>query len=69
VTREAAEASGGGLAFGDFGEFAAVLDLLLSDAELRRTLGERGRAYVLETCRWEDVARRTIEAILIGATL
>jgi glycosyltransferase involved in cell wall biosynthesis len=63
VTREAAEASGGGLAFGEFGEFAAALDLLLADAELRKELGERGRAYVLETCRWEDVARRTIEAI------
>ncbi len=64
VTRQAAEASGGGLAFHDFGEFAAALDLLLGDAELRRIMGARGRAYVLETCRWEDVARRTIEAIL-----
>jgi glycosyltransferase involved in cell wall biosynthesis len=64
VTRQAAEASGGGLAFGDFGQFAAALDLLLGDAELRRIMGERGRAYVLATCRWEDVASRTIAAIL-----
>ena len=63
VTRQAAEASGGGLWFGDFGEFAAALDLLLSSAELRRELGARGQGYVLRTCRWEDVARRTIEAL------
>ncbi|MEP7191136.1 MAG: glycosyltransferase family 4 protein, partial [Roseiflexaceae bacterium] len=35
VTRQATEASGGGLAFHDFGEFAAALDLLLADADLR----------------------------------
>jgi glycosyltransferase involved in cell wall biosynthesis len=64
VTRQFAEASGGGLTFRDFGEFAAVLDLLLPDADLRRELGRRGRAFVLETCRWEDVARRSVEALL-----
>lgn len=63
VTKRAVEDSGGGLSFGSFGEFAAALDLLLGDAELRQRLGERGRAYVLRTCRWDDVARRTIEAI------
>ncbi|MFO7169598.1 MAG: glycosyltransferase family 4 protein [Chloroflexota bacterium] len=64
VTRQAVEESGGGLAFGSFAEFAAALDVLLADAELRRELGERGRAYVLEHCRWDEVARRTIAAIL-----
>ena len=64
VTRHAAEASGGGLAFGDFGQFAAALDLLLGDADLRQAMGERGRAYVLETCRWDEVARRTSAALL-----
>ncbi|HET9222166.1 MAG TPA: glycosyltransferase family 4 protein [Roseiflexaceae bacterium] len=64
VTREAAEASGAGLAFRDFGEFAAALDLLLGDAQLRQELGARGREYVLKTCRWDEVARRTIEALL-----
>lgn len=63
VTREAAETSGGGLWYGDFGEFAAALDLLLADRELREAIGRRGRAFVLETCRWEDVARRTVEAL------
>jgi glycosyltransferase involved in cell wall biosynthesis len=64
VTREAAEASRAGLAFRDFGEFAAALDLLLGNTQLRQELGARGRAFVLETCRWDEVARRTIEAIL-----
>ncbi len=63
VTRQFAETSGGGLTFRDFGEFAAALDLLLADAELRHELGRRGREFVLATCRWEDVARRTVEAI------
>ncbi len=63
VTRQAAEASGGGLAFHDFGEFAAALDLLLADAELRAEMGRRGRAFVLATCDWADVARRTVAAI------
>lgn len=63
VTREAAETSHGGLAFRDFGEFAAALDLLLADAPLRQLLGRNGRAYVLDTCRWEVVAQRTIDAL------
>jgi glycosyltransferase involved in cell wall biosynthesis len=63
VTREAVEASGGGLMFRSFGEFAAALDLLLGDARLRQALGARGQAFVLETCRWENVARRTVAAL------
>ncbi len=59
VTADHVRRSGGGLTFGSFGEFAAALDLLLARADMRRTLGERGRAYVLETCRWDAVARRT----------
>lgn len=63
VTRAAVEASNGGLVFHDFGEFAAALDLLLADSALRRALGSRGQSFVLATCRWEDVARRTISAL------
>ena len=63
VTRGFAEVSGGGLHFRSFGEFAAALDLLLPDAELRAELGERGRAFVLANCHWEDVARKTIQTI------
>jgi glycosyltransferase involved in cell wall biosynthesis len=64
VTRQAAEASGGGLAFRNFGEFAAALDMLLANAQLRADMGRRGRAFVLATCDWADVARRTVEAIV-----
>ncbi len=64
VTRQFAEASGGGLHFRDFGEFAAALDMLLASADLRAELGRRGRAFVIEHCRWEDVARRTLAAVL-----
>src|SRR5262249_7188521 len=63
VTRQAAEASGGGLTFRGFGEFAAALDLLLADSQLRSELGRRGRDYVLATCDWADVAQRTIAAL------
>ena len=63
VTRGFAEASGGGLHFRSFGEFAAALDMLLPDPALRHELGQRGRAFVLANCRWEEVARKTIYAI------
>ncbi|HEU4321518.1 MAG TPA: glycosyltransferase family 4 protein [Roseiflexaceae bacterium] len=63
VTREAAEASGAGLSFRDFGGFAAALDALLADPDLRCAMGARGRAWVLEHCRWDEVARRTAEAL------
>jgi glycosyltransferase involved in cell wall biosynthesis len=64
VTRDHCERSGGGLWFGSFGEFAAALDLLLPQPNLRRALGANGRNYVLQTCRWDEVARRTAKAVL-----
>ncbi len=51
-TREHCERSGGGLWFGSFREFEAVLDRLLGDPDLRRQLGERGRAYVDRHYQW-----------------
>lgn len=63
VTRDHCERSGGGLHFGSFAEFAAALDLLLARPDLRRVLGQRGCAYVRETCHWEDVAQRTASAL------
>ncbi|MFN8476625.1 MAG: glycosyltransferase family 4 protein [Kouleothrix sp.] len=63
VTRGFAEASGAGLHFASFGEFAAALDTLLPNAALRAELGRRGQAFVRETCRWDDVARRTVAAL------
>lgn len=64
VTADHARRSGGGLAFDGFGAFAAALDMLLARPELRRALGERGRAYVLESCDWATVARRTADFVL-----
>jgi len=64
VTSEAASTSGGGLAFASFAEFAAALDMLLADSVLRETLGEKGRAFVWETCRWDVVAQATVAAVM-----
>ncbi|NTW02057.1 MAG: glycosyltransferase family 4 protein [Oscillochloris sp.] len=64
VTTDHARRSGGGLAFGSFGEFAAALDLMLAGPGLRQTLGARGQAYVLETCDWDMVARQTADFVL-----
>lgn len=64
VTADHARRSGGGLIFDGFSTFAAALDLLLSRPGVGRVLGERGRAYVLETCRWDEVARRTADFVL-----
>ncbi|KAB8144291.1 glycosyltransferase family 4 protein [Chloroflexia bacterium SDU3-3] len=63
VTSEAAHISGGGLTFASFAEFAAALDVLLAAPEARQAMGQRGRDFVLATCRWEDVARRTAAAM------
>ncbi|PDW01885.1 glycosyltransferase family 4 protein [Candidatus Viridilinea mediisalina] len=67
VTADHAQRSGGGLAWRSFGEFAAALDLLLAHPDLRYSLGQRGRAYVLATCDWATVARRT--AAFVGSCL
>jgi glycosyltransferase involved in cell wall biosynthesis len=66
VTRDHCQRSGGGLAFGTFGSFAAALDILLARPDVRQTLGRRGRDYVLETCDWSTVAQRTTRAVHIS---
>ncbi|MBI3456856.1 MAG: glycosyltransferase family 4 protein [Candidatus Rokubacteria bacterium] len=55
--------SGGGLAFGDFYEFAEALTGLLDDAPLRRTLGAQGRAYVAAEYAWPMVTARLMETL------
>ncbi|RRR69224.1 MAG: glycosyltransferase [Candidatus Viridilinea halotolerans] len=64
VTADHARRSGGGLAWRNFGEFAAALDLLLTRPDLRQTLGQRGRDYVLATCDWTMVARQTAAFVM-----
>ncbi len=51
-TREHCERSGGGMWFGSYPEFEAVLDRLVADGALRRELGARGRRYVERHYRW-----------------
>jgi glycosyltransferase involved in cell wall biosynthesis len=57
-TREHCERSGGGLWFGSYREFEAVLERLWADAELRKVLGARGRAYVDRYFQWPDLIGR-----------
>jgi alpha-maltose-1-phosphate synthase len=42
----------------DVGALASCLERLLTDAALRREMGARGRARVLQMFTWEHVARR-----------
>ena len=57
-TVENCSLSGGGLWFDSYGSFELSLDRLLSSAELRRQLGEAGRAFVQRTFDWPVLIRR-----------
>jgi glycosyltransferase involved in cell wall biosynthesis len=57
-TREHCRRSGGGLWFTSFLEFDAVLQRLIDDPQLRRSLGGRGRAYVERHYRWPELIGR-----------
>lgn len=67
VTREHAELSGGGLAFGDYGEFAEALGMLLDDGGLAARMGDAGRRYVEEKYNWDSVTGRLLEALGVVA--
>jgi glycosyltransferase involved in cell wall biosynthesis len=55
VLRGQAIRAGGGLPYTGYAEFEAALDLLLQDAELRRRMGDAGRAYVERNFDWHVV--------------
>lgn len=57
-TMEHCRRSGGGLWFTSFLEFDAVLQRLIDDPQLRRSLGGRGRAYVEGHYRWSELIGR-----------
>jgi glycosyltransferase involved in cell wall biosynthesis len=57
-TREHCERSGGGLWFGSYREFEAVLERLWADPALRKVLGARGRAYVERYYQWPHLIQR-----------
>lgn len=62
VLRGHVERSGGGLLYdGSAGDFGTRLDALLADERLRKSLGERGRAYVETRYRWPEVTRRYLQ--------
>ncbi|MGH9016728.1 MAG: glycosyltransferase family 4 protein [Acidimicrobiales bacterium] len=60
-TREHCERSGGGLWFGSYREFEAVLERLLADAPLRALLGARGHGYVDRYYQWPVLIARYAE--------
>lgn len=57
-TVEHCRRSGGGLAFGRFGEFEAVVDRLTGDEGAADRLGRLGRAYVDRWFRWPRIIER-----------
>lgn len=58
VTKGHVIESSGGLYFGNFEEFVAVLDELQKNSELARTLGESGEAYVKTQYNWDATITR-----------
>ncbi len=62
VTRGHVVRSGGGLFFANGAEFGAVVRTLVSDPELRRSMGQSGRRYVLAEYAWPAVIARLTEA-------
>jgi glycosyltransferase involved in cell wall biosynthesis len=67
VTTYHAFQAGGGLAFGDFYEFAEALTLLLEDRDRRARLGAQGRVYVEREYGWPAVTARlraTLERLI-----
>lgn len=63
VTKEHVTLSGGGLAFGDYDEFAAALEMLLEDRDLAGRMGEAGRRYTEEQYNWDSVTGRLLDAL------
>ncbi|HUZ08857.1 MAG TPA: glycosyltransferase family 4 protein [Acidimicrobiales bacterium] len=57
-TREHCERSGGGLWFGSYAGFEAVVDRLVADGELRRRLAVNGKAYVDRHFQWPTLIGR-----------
>ncbi len=58
VTSDHVVDSGGGFAFSDFAEFESQVNLLLSNADVRRTLGSNGHDYLERNYRWEVIVQK-----------
>jgi glycosyltransferase involved in cell wall biosynthesis len=62
VLRGHVERSGAGLLYDRTpGDFGAAVEALAADEALRKTLGERGRAYVEARYRWPQVTRQYLD--------
>jgi glycosyltransferase involved in cell wall biosynthesis len=57
-TREHCEHSSGGLWFGSYAEFEAVVDRLVADPALRQRLAHNGNAYVDRFFQWPALIGR-----------
>lgn len=55
--------SNGGLYFKDYYEFAEIIRYLLKNPEIRKTLGDQGKRYVLDRYNWPIVIKRFDEAL------
>lgn len=64
VTASAVAEADGGMDFNDFATFAAALDIMLNNPALTHQMGQNGKQYVLEYCRWSDVADRVAASVL-----
>jgi len=58
VLRDHCEASGGGFTFRDYSEFAAAVERLSTDPDLRRSIGAAGKSYVHSSASWPAVRQR-----------
>jgi len=57
------ERSDAGFTYKDCPGFASAVELLLSDPELYRYMGEQGRKYVSENYSWEEVLSRLFKVL------
>ncbi|TAN22844.1 MAG: glycosyltransferase [Actinomycetota bacterium] len=58
VTSDHVTDSGGGFVFSDFAEFESQVNLLLSNADIRRALGSNGNRYLETNYRWEVIVQK-----------
>jgi len=63
VLRYQCQSSNGGLWFRNYAEFEEELLLLFDNVELRRSLGNSGREYVLREYSWESVTPKLLVAL------
>lgn len=55
VTRQQCQRSNGGLYYGNYEEFAAITNRLLSSPHLRTTLGRQGQQFTQSTYNWDTI--------------